>query len=258
MRLQNKVAIITGGASGIGREICIRFGSEGAEVIIVDNNPRALDSFSAELNSLSITHVTKVVDVRDEDQITSLMAECEHQYRKLDVLVNAAGILGPMSKPIDQLTIEDWDQTLGINLVGMSLVMKHAIPLMKKSGGGSMINFASTAGLNPIDGAAPYCVSKAGVIMLTRVAALEYGQYNIRVNTICPDKIDTPMMDTVVSHLEDIGLTKARESIASGTVLNRFGSAKEVASLALFLACNEDSSFVTGSSMVIDGGSTCT
>ena len=255
-KLKNKVALVTGGASGIGREICLRFGLDGAQLIIADYNTIALKKLSEELDSMNLLHYTKELDVRDENQISELIADTQRLFIKIDVLVNAAGVLGPMSKPIESLSLEDWNLTLGVNLVGASLIMKHAIPLMKDNGG-SIINIASTAGLNPIDGAAPYCVSKAGVIMLTHVAALEYGQYNIRVNSICPDKIDTPMMDAVVSHLEDIGVTKVRESIASGTVLNRFGSAREVASMALFLACEEDSSFVTGSSMVVDGGSTC-
>jgi|SaaInl8_200m_RNA_FD_contig_31_118006_length_3276_multi_6_in_0_out_0_2 NAD(P)-dependent dehydrogenase (short-subunit alcohol dehydrogenase family) len=257
-KLRSKVAVITGGASGIGREICFLFGSEGAKIVVADVNSHALDELSTKLSELNISHDTQLVDVANENQVKNLMAVVKNIYGQLDILVNSAGILGPMSKPIDELSIQDWNQTLGINLVGMSLTMKYAIPLMKMSMGGTIINFASTAGLHPINGAAPYCVSKSGVIMLTRVAALEFGKFGIRVNAICPDKIDTPMMDLVVSHLEGSGLSKVRENISAGTVLNRFGTVREVASIALFLACEEDSSFVTGSSMLVDGGSTCT
>jgi NAD(P)-dependent dehydrogenase (short-subunit alcohol dehydrogenase family) len=257
MKLQGKIVVITGGASGIGREICHLFGEEGAKLIIADINQAALDELSEGLIKKHITHIIKVVDICEETQVQELFRFATNSYNKVNILVNAAGILGPMSTTIENLSFQDWRDTLGINLIGSSLTMKHAIPEMKKSGGGAIVNFASTAGLHPIDGAAPYCVSKAGVIMLTRVAALEYGKDGIRVNAICPDKIDTPMMDTVVTHLEDVGVSQVRQNIAAGTVLNRFGTAKEVASLALFLACEEDSSFVTGSYMLVDGGSMC-
>jgi NAD(P)-dependent dehydrogenase (short-subunit alcohol dehydrogenase family) len=256
-KLQDKIAVITGGASGIGREICYKFAKEGARLVIADINPVALKELSNNLTEMKYENIIKVTDVREEPQIQELVNLTIETFGQVDILVNVAGILGPMSKSIETLTVQEWKTTLDINLIGSSLTMKYVIPAMKNSGGGTIINFASTAGLNPIDGAAPYCVSKAGVIMLTRVAALEYGKDGIRINAICPDKIDTPMMDAVVSHLETIGISKVRENISAGTVLNRFGTTKEVAALALFLACEEDSSFITGSYMLIDGGSTC-
>jgi len=252
-----KTAIITGGASGIGREICYRFGEEGAKLIIVDLNNEALTELSEILIEKKITHAIKNIDVSDEKQIQELISFTIKTYDNLNILVNSAGILGPMSKTIENLSLQDWRKTLDINLIGSSLTMKYAIPLIKEAGGGCIINFSSTAGLNPIDGAAPYYVSKAGVIMLTKVVALECGNHGIRVNAICPDKIDSPMMDSVVTHLEEIGSDQVRENISIGTVLNRFGTAKEVASLALFLACEEESSFITGSNLIIDGGSMC-
>jgi len=256
-KLLGKTAIITGGGSGIGKEICIRFANEGANLVIADVNQTALISISNSMKQMDITHIFKTVDVREETQVRNLIAAAVERFHRVDILVNAAGILGPMSTQIEQLTLEDWHTTLDINLIGSSLTMKYAIPEMKKTGGGSIINFSSTAGLDPIDGAAPYCVSKAGVIMLSRVAALEYGKDGIRVNAICPDKIDTPMMDAVVTHLEETGLSDVRQNISAGTVLNRFGSAKEISSLALFLACEEDSSFITGGYLLADGGSMC-
>jgi len=257
MKLSEKVAIVTGGGSGIGRSICLLFASEGAKVVVADFDETCANQTRMEIINHGAEAVAFLVDVQDESQVQKLVEKTLDTYGRLDILVNSAGILGPMSIRVENLTIEDWVRTIGINLIGSALMSKHAISAMLRSGGGSIINLASTAGLNPIDGAGPYCVSKAGVLMLTRVTALEYGENGIRVNAICPDKIDTPMMRAVVNHLEDIGVSNARANIASGTVLNRFGRPEEVATLALFLASEQDSSFVTGASILVDGGSTC-
>lgn len=257
MKLKEKVAVITGGGSGIGRSICLKFAREGAKIVIADAVDKVAQATLKETKKISNNVIKVIVDVKNESQVRNMINKTINSFGKLDILVNSAGILGPMSKSIEHLSFEEWIETLEINLVGSGLTIKYAIPEIRKSGGGSIINLASIAGLNPIDGAAPYCVSKAGIIMLTKVAALEYGKDRIRVNAICPDKINTPMMDAVVHHLEDLGNTNVRENIALGTVLNRFGRPDEVASLALFLACDDDSSFITGACILVDGGSMC-
>ncbi len=143
---------------------------------------------------------------------------------------------------------------LAVNLIGPWLGIKYAAPVMRERGGGVIINVASTAGLRPFPGAAPYCVSKAGLLMLTKTVALEYALDNIRVNAICPGHIDTPMMDTVIAGMEAQGIPDARKKVhTESNPMKRLARPEEVATVALFLA-SDDSSFVTGSYVLADGG----
>lgn len=254
-KLKGKIAVVTGGGSGIGREVCLRLASEGAILAIMERDLKNLSKLKEKLEELQYEYWADAVDIQEEPLVEEFIKQTVDKFGKIDILVNAAGILGPMSVTTEDLSSQHWKDTLDINLIGTFYTIKYVIPIMKETGGGSIINFASTAGLNPIDGAAPYCVSKAGVIMLTKVVAHEYGKDGIRVNSICPDSIDTAMTRAVISHLENKGLTGVRENLPAGTLLNRTGKPEEVASLVLFLASEEDSGFITGSNTVIDGGS---
>ena len=184
-----------------------------------------------------------------------LVAQTVDTFGGVDILVNCAGRLGPLGKETaDLLTVEEWNQTLGVNLIGPWLGIKYVAPVMREQGGGCIVNIASTAGLRPFPGAAPYCVSKAGLLMLTKTVALEYVEDNIRVNAICPGHVDTPMMDAVIADMEAGGITDARWRVhRESNPMKRLGMPEEVARVALFLAC-EDSSFVTGSYSLADGG----
>ncbi len=256
MRLPGKVAIVTGGGSGQGRAIALLFAQEGARVVIADVNPALAQETAHRIRaSGSSSALVIATDVSNERDVQRLVDEAVREFDGLDILVNCAGRLGPLGKETaDQLTREEWDATLGVNLIGPWLCIKYAAPVMKERGGGIIINVASTAGLRPFPGAAPYCVSKAGLLMLTKTVALEYVSHNIRVNAICPGHIDTPMMDVVIADMEAHGIADARGKVHSqSNPMGRLAQPEEVATAALFLAC-QDSSFVTGSYVLVDGG----
>jgi NAD(P)-dependent dehydrogenase (short-subunit alcohol dehydrogenase family) len=256
LKLEGKVAIVTGGGSGQGRATVLLFAREGARVAIADVNAAAAQETAQQAKASGDSGILAVpTDVSREDDVKGLVEKTLQVYGGLDILVNCAGRLGPLGKEkADQLTLDEWDKTLGVNLIGPWLCVKHAAPVMKERGGGVIINVASTAGLRPFPGAAPYCVSKAGLLMLTKTVALEYVADKIRVNAICPGHIDTPMMDAVIDDMESQGIVDARQKVhTESNPMKRLARPEEVASVALFLAC-EDSSFVTGSYIFVDGG----
>jgi NAD(P)-dependent dehydrogenase (short-subunit alcohol dehydrogenase family) len=251
MRLRDKVAIVTGGASGQGRAIALCFAQEGASVVVADVDVAGSEDVARKHERL----LAMPTDVGSEAQVKRLVQKTVESMGALHILVNCAGRLGPLGKPTaDLLTLDEWDVTLSVNLLGPWLGIKYAVPAMREGGGGSIINVASTAGLRPFAGAAPYCVSKAGLLMLTKTVALEYAEDGIRVNAICPGHVDTPMMDTVIADMERAGLSDARHQVhTASNPMKRLGRPEEVAAAALFLAC-DDSSFVTGSYILADGG----
>jgi NAD(P)-dependent dehydrogenase (short-subunit alcohol dehydrogenase family) len=256
MRLAGKVAIVTGGGSGMGRAIALRFLQEGAAVAVADVDLARAEGTIQQARTLGYSHgAAFLVDVSLESQVDQLVSLVIETMGGLDILVNCAGVLGPAGKETaDLLTREEWERTLGVNLIGPWLGIKYAVPVMRDRGGGVIINVASTAGLRPFAGAAPYCVSKAGLLMLTKTVALEYVAENIRVNAICPGHVDTPMMDAVIADMEAGGLDNARKMVhTESNPMGRLANPDEVASVALFLA-SEDSSFVTGSYVLADGG----
>jgi NAD(P)-dependent dehydrogenase (short-subunit alcohol dehydrogenase family) len=256
LRLKNKVAIVTGGGSGQGRAIAHLFAREGGRVVVADVNAPAAEETAQQVRDIGGSVMLVVpTDVSDENDVKHLVAATIQEFDALDILVNCAGRLGPLGKETaDQLTLEEWNTTLGVNLLGPWLCIKYTAPEMKKRGGGVIINVASTAGLRPFPGAAPYCVSKAGLLMLTRTVALEYAPYNIRVTAICPGHVDTPMMDTVIADMEAQGILDARDKVhTQSNPMKRLGRPEEVARVALYLA-GDDSSFITGSFVLADGG----
>jgi len=256
MRLRDKVAIVTGGASGQGRAIALLFLREGARVAIADVDTVGMAETVREAKpSAGVGILAVPTDVSDEADVRHLVAKTMDDFGQLDILVNSAGRLGPLGKEAaEQLTLEEWSATLAVNLIGPWLCIKHVVPVMRQRGGGTIINVASTAGLRPFPGAAPYCVSKAGVLVLTKTTALEYVSANVRVNAICPGHIDTPMMEKVIADMEARGRATARKAVhTESNPMKRLGTPEEVARVALFLAC-DDSSFITGSYVLVDGG----
>lgn len=256
MKLKGKVAIVTGAASGQGRAVALLFSQEGASVTITDLAIQGAEETARQARDLGNERLLAIAaDVSDESDVERLVAHTVDTFGGVDILVNCAGRLGPLGKETaDLLTVEEWNQTLGVNLIGPWLGIKYVAPVMREKGGGCIVNVASTAGLRPFPGAAPYCVSKAGLLMLTKTVALEYVEDNIRVNAICPGHVDTPMMDAVIADMEAGGITDARRRVhRESNPMKRLGMPEEVARVALFLVC-EDSSFVTGSYILADGG----
>ncbi len=247
MRLENKVALITGAGSGMGRAASLLFAREGAKISAVDVNEASAAETAQMITAAGGSAISLRADVSDSESARSMVDETVHTLRGIDVLYNNAGIEGE-SGFTAQLSEEAFDRVIAINLRGVWLGMKYALPKMVERGGGAIINTASVAGLVGIKGAAAYCAAKAGVIALTRVAAIEYGRYNIRVNCICPGVIQTAMVERIS------GPDGLRPNfIQRASVFGRVGSADEIAHTALFLASDE-APFATGAPFIIDGG----
>jgi NAD(P)-dependent dehydrogenase (short-subunit alcohol dehydrogenase family) len=245
--LKDKVAIVTGGSSGIGRAAAELFAVEGAIVVVADvgdsDGQRVSDELAREGHTAMFAHT----DVSKEADMQALMTLALSQYGRLDVLFNNAGIEGDQALTADA-TLENWDRVIAINLKGVFLGMKYGIQAMLRGGGGSIVNNASVAGLVGFAGIPAYCASKGGVVQLTRTAALEYATQGIRVNCLCPGVIDTPMVQRFTQN--------SPEAAAQFTMMEpvgRMGRPREVAELALFLA-SDRSSFVTGAVIPVDGG----
>jgi NAD(P)-dependent dehydrogenase (short-subunit alcohol dehydrogenase family) len=247
MRLQGKVALITGAGSGMGRAASKIFAQEGALVAAIDINGEAAAETAQMVKNAGGRAVSMRADVSNSEDAHSMVETAVREFGGLDVIYNNAGIEGE-SAFTAQLSEEAFDRVIAINLRGVWLGMKHALPRLIERGGGAIINTASVAGIVGIKGAAAYCAAKAGVIALTRVAALEYGRYKIRVNCICPGVIHTPMVDRITG---DAGLKQS--TINRNSVLGRVGTAEEIARTAAFLA-SDDAPFATGAPFIIDGG----
>ncbi len=255
VRLAGKVAIVTGAGSGIGRAAAELFAAEGAKVMCADINEAGAKETAANIGSSARAHR---VDVTQPDQVEQLVAETVKAFGKLNVLYANAGI-GDAGNAID-LTIEQWNRMIAINLTSVWLSAKYALPEMIKAGGGSIINQSSTAGLIGIPGIVHYSAAKTAVVGLTRQIAVEYGPKNIRVNAICPSTIPTPLVTTVwEKKAKAAGTTWSidqHEKTQSGKYpLQRLGRLSDCANLALFLASDE-SSWITGYAVPLDGGLT--
>jgi dihydroanticapsin dehydrogenase len=242
MKLKDKVAIITGGCSGIGRTTAILFAEEEAKVVIADvKDGKNIVELIAKDNGEAIFVQT---DVSKEGDCEKLIDKTIETYGKIDILVNNAGILR-FSK-VHEMKEEDWIDVMDINLKGVFLCTKHALPDMITHGKGTIINIASVVGLIGSQNISAYCASKGGIIAFTRAVAAEYAGNNIRVNCICPGPIDTPMLRKATKDV------KVYENLV---LLKRVGKPEDIAYAALYLASDE-SSYTTGSIMTVDGGMT--
>ena len=245
--LQNKVAIVTGGSSGIGKAAVELFTDEGAVVIIADVQDDPGLALADDLAAKGRTATYVRCDVSREADIQAAVTLALSHYGRLDVLFNNAGIEGDQALTANA-SVENWDRVIAVNLKGVFLGMKYGIEAMLRSGGGSVINNASVAGLVGFPGIPAYCASKGGVVQLTRGAALEYATQGVRVNCLCPGVIDTPMVERFTG-----GSREATASMEAMEPVGRLGTAREVAELALFLA-SDRSSFITGAVIPVDGG----
>jgi NAD(P)-dependent dehydrogenase (short-subunit alcohol dehydrogenase family) len=240
----NKVVLITGAGSGIGRATALAFAREGAKVVVSDfNSDRGLTTLE-EIQKLNQEGIFIECDVSKEDQVKNLIDKTVEAFGGLDYAYNNAGIEGKPSSIID-CSMENWNQIIDTNLKGVWLCMKYEIPAMLKKGKGSIVNCSSIAGLVGFDQIAPYVASKHGVIGLTESASLEFARKNIRINSVCPGAIHTPMLDRFTGGHE--------EKMASQDPMGRVGQPEEVAESVLWL-CSDKASYVTGEKLTIDGG----
>ncbi|WP_342043656.1 SDR family NAD(P)-dependent oxidoreductase [Bacillus sp. OTU2372] len=246
MKLSEKTAIVTGGGRGIGRAAAFRFAKEGAKVVVAD-----IDSIDGEETANYIrehegSSIFVKTDVADPEQIKRLIETTTSTFGGLNIMFNNAGVGNLEVRSVD-LSVEEWDRVVDINLKGVFLGIKYAVPALIKSGGGSIINTSSLLGLKGQKFVSAYNASKAGVVVLTQNAALEYGKYNIRVNAIAPGVIDTKIIDNWKQN------ERKWPIISRANALGRIGTPEEVANAVLFLASDE-ASFITGATLSVDGG----
>lgn len=251
MRLKDRVALVTGAGRGIGRGIAAEFAREGARVVIAEVDEATARDAQAQLVAAGGTARAIPCDVATEDDIRRLMTETEQAFGGLDVLVNNAAV--GVYKSLTDATAEDFDRAVAVNLRGVFLCMKHATPLLRRSGSGSIINIASVHSVQNVGGTVPYAASKGGVAALTRAAAIDLAPDGIRVNAICPGWIDTPLIQGIFDESEDPGATQA--AVEKRQLLGRLGTPEEIGRAAVFLA-SDDSSYVTGSLLFVDSGMT--
>lgn len=247
MRLNGRKVLITGGASGIGLATARRFVGEGARVALLDRDSTGLERA---IQVLGETAVAVQADVMDEANVHAAVEQAVQAMQGLDGLVNSAGI--SFWRSFADLTFEEWRRTLSINLDGVFLVCKAALPALKASGKATIVNIASGAGLQPRANFSHYCASKGGLVLFTKAIAMDLARNNIRVNAVCPGIVMTPLVE------RNLALTGEREAAyhryVSRNLMQRFGTAEEIADAVLWLSSSE-SAFVTGSALSVDGGS---
>jgi len=248
-RLNDKVALITGAASGIGAACAQRFAGEGAVIAALDLNEPQGEAWSRVVSEAPASSSHRV-DVRDETSVATAVDEVVTRHGRLDIVVNAAGVAG--GGPVHMLETSEWDRIIDINLKGTFLVCKHALVVMLGQCSGSIINLASVEGLEGTEGCGAYNASKGAVVLLTKNMAIDYGRKGIRVNCLCPGFVDTPMTAQV---FDNEGMEEYFQRFRDHHQLGRVGRPDEIAAAALFLA-SDDASFVTGHAMVVDGGFT--
>jgi NAD(P)-dependent dehydrogenase (short-subunit alcohol dehydrogenase family) len=242
--LKGKVAFVTGGASGIGEACSLMLANQGAAVAVVDLKLDTAQSVADQINSKGGKAIALAADVSDEAQVAKAVNDTVAQLGRLDIAVNNAGIGGDQAPTADQ-TVEGWQKVISINLDGVFYCMKNQIPQMLKTGGGSIINMASILGQVGFANSAGYVAAKHGVVGLTKSAALEYATEKIRVNSVGPGFINTPLLSALPK--------EALEPIAQLHAVKRLGESEEVAALVTFLASDE-ASFITGNYYAVDGG----
>ncbi|MYE23883.1 MAG: SDR family oxidoreductase [Gammaproteobacteria bacterium] len=249
-RLADKTAVITGGAGGIGSGAARLFAAEGANVLIVDLSEDALERTVRDIGSNRVSYC--VADVTQADDNERMFATAEERYGGVDAFLANAGIEGAVA-PIVETREEDFDRVIAVNVKGVWLGIKHAIPAMAKRGGGSIVVTSSVAGLSGTPGIAPYGTSKHAVIGLMRAAARECAPMNIRVNTVNPSPVETRMMRSLEAGMSPDDPEAARERIRGTVPLGRYAEPEDIAKVMLFLA-SDDAAFVTGSIYKADGG----
>lgn len=245
-RLEGKTAFVTGGCGGIGRAICTRFAAEGARVMAADL--AAWEDAPEDVRVVSY-------DVTSEDAAIDGMARIARHWGHLDILVNAAGI--EIEKTIEDTTLEEWNRSFAVNVTGMFLTCKHALPVLRKSGGASVINFGSYDGFIADPGLAAYCATKGAVHALTKAMACDHGPEGIRVNAVCPGYVDTPMLQSFFEGEGSGGdggtIETLQQAVRDVHPMRTYGTPEDVANLVTWLASDE-ARYASGQLWVLDGG----
>jgi NAD(P)-dependent dehydrogenase (short-subunit alcohol dehydrogenase family) len=250
-RLKDKVAIITGGGTGIGRAIAMAFGREGAKVVLAGRRIDKLETAADGVRTSGAQALSQVCDVSNSNDTQTLVQQTEKAFGRVDILVNNAGTLSVST--VENIAEDEWDRLMATNLKGPFLMSRAVLPAMRRAGAGSIINIGSVLGLVAVKDRAAYCASKGGVTLLTKAMALDHAAENIRVNCICPSVVETDLVLDIFSNSEQ-GRQARADRIAT-MPLGRFGKPEDVAELAVFLASDE-SSWMTGTAIPLDGGVT--
>ena len=252
MKLADKVAIITGGNSGIGKATAELFAREGARVCITGRNEKRCREVVAEINKTGGQAVFVIADVRSPDECRKTVEATLEAFGRVDILFNNAGVYFP-DNAVD-CSEEEWDLTIDINLKGTFLMSKFVLPSMIKQGSGVIINNASGWGIVGGNEAVSYCASKGGVVLMTKAMAIDHADQGIRVNCLCPGDVKTPMLDED-ARMRGLTWDEYHAQAVVKRPMGRIGTPEEIAKAALFLA-SDDSSFMTGANLVVDGGGT--
>lgn len=250
MKLKDKVAIVTGAGVGIGKGVAQVFAKEGAKVVVLNRSIKNAEETVAEIKAEGGEAIPVQCDVSNEEQVKEAIAKTIDNYGRLDILVNNAGI--GVYKSVLDATSEEWDQCLAVNLKGVFLCSKYAIPHMQKVGKGAIVNMSSVHAHATANGVAPYCASKGGITALTRNMAIDYGPI-IRVNSIAPGWVWTPLIENLFSEYPDPqGMV---EKVSQRQVMKRMGTPEDIGHACAFL-CSDEASFITGAELLVDGGLT--
>lgn len=250
MRLANKVALITGGGSGIGKASCLLFAKEGAKVVVVDLNFNTAEATAEAIRQAGGDAKAFAADVSKAKDAEGMVRFAEESYSKLNVVFNNAGVFHPNDESVTNTSEEIWDMVINVNLKGVFLGCQYAVPALLRAGGGSIINTASFVAI--MGAAVPqiaYTASKGGVLAMTREIAVEFARQNIRANSLCPGPVETPLLAELLAD------PARRNRRLVHIPMGRFARPEEMANAALFLASDE-SSFITGTSFLVDGGIT--
>ena len=250
-RFENKICLVTGAGSGIGKATALAFAAEGAHVAVADINEIAVKDVAAAIESNGGKALPLTVNISSRNDVTNMIAKIVAALGRLDCAVNCAGVAGKHSLNLHEYPEDEWVNMINVNLIGTYYCVKEEIAQMVSHGGGNIVNVSSAAGLISQPGNSPYAASKFGIVGLTRTAAKEYATQNIRINAVCPTAIETPMI--MEGRRKLAHNPEALEAAKNYQAMKRMGRPEEVADVILWL-CSDQSSFITGHAMPVDGG----